>query len=553
MRTGLLAALAVLVAPAAAPAADPPVVFQTQPIGRLLEDTRALTKLLGGDQAVKELDAGVKRALGEKGFDGLDLSRPAGGYVLLPADPKGAVGVLALPVTGEEGFAGLCERWNKGKPKALGDGVYEVPSLDPAVAALARVTDGYAYIATAAKGVDLARAVGPDLVPFGKLYDPAEPAWVAGRVYFDRLPPGLREKATAGLEEAKKAVAGAQLPPEVADAARGAFDQFVKLSNRYLDLSKGAKEAVARLNLDPAAGQASAELTLSAVPGSPLALAIAARKPTTNAFAGLLTPDVVTGFRTRLPLFNEELKASAVIGLEALKKQAANIPVPQARPFLEELADGAIRTAKAGDADVAGVMRGPNKDGAYTAVGAAVFADPSGVEKALKKLIQAEAPADFNDLIKWDAEKVGDVSIHVFDLHRWNEEPAREMRKLFGDECVVAVAFAPTMVVGAAGPDAVAAVKGVLALKPAEAPVLDVVVNPAKVARMIGAVDEREAGDAARVLGQEDKPVSAASLAVTGGAELKVTLGLNLKLFAGSWLGARSGAAFEPVEPGLKK
>lgn len=554
MRTGLLA-LAVLAAPAAAPAADPPVVFQTQPIGRLVDDARATVKLLAGDREAKDFDKALTQGLGEKGFDGLDLSRPVVGYVVVPADPKQTVAVLALPVTTEEAFAAFCERWNKSKPKPLGGGAYEVPALDPALTALAKVADGYAYIATGAKGVDLAKAVGPDRPAFEKLYDPTETAQAAARVYFDRFPKELRDKALAGLDEAKRALAVAKLPPEVGDAAKEAFDQFVKLSTRYIDLSKGAKEAGLRLTLDPASGGLRADLSLVAVEGSPLAKEIAARKPTTNAFAGLLTPDVVTGFRTRLPLFNQEIRDSAVIGLEAIRKQAVN-NIPVGQPLVKEFFDGAVRTAKGGDVDVVGVMRGPDANGAYTAVGAAVFDDPSGVEKELKKLLAGTAPPEFNDLIRWDAEKAGDQSIHVLDLGKSNEDFAREAKKLFGPDVVVAAAFTPKAVVAAIGPDAVAAVKAALELKPAPAPVLEVVLNPAKVARMFGAVDERGAGEIVRTWGKGEKPLSIASVSVSGGAELKVSVGLNLRLAGGVFLGrawAGGGATFEPVEPPLIK
>ncbi|MBX9584873.1 MAG: hypothetical protein K2X87_31600 [Gemmataceae bacterium] len=546
MRTALLVA-ALLAAPAAAVAADPPVVFQTQPPGRLLDDFRATIQALAGDGEVKDFDKWIKESLGDKGFDGLDLSRPAGGYVAVPADPKQSVAVLALPVTSEEGFVGFFERMARTKPKPGEGGVYAVTPPGEGVGIAFRVADGYAYVAAAAEGVDLAKAVGADLVPFARFYDPAEPALVAARVYFDRFPKEVRDKALAGLDEAKEALAGAKLPPEVGDPAKAAFDQLVKLSTRYIDLSKGAKEAGLRLNLDPAAGAVQAELTLTAAEGSPLAKDIAGRKPTTNAFAGLLTPDVVAGFRFRLPLFTEEIRNSAVIGLEALRKEAANANFlfpPPARPLLNEFFDGAVRTAKTGEADVAGVIRGPSPDGFYTAVGAAVFDDPSGVEKELKKLIVGMAPPEFTDLIKWDADKAGGVGIHTFDFGKWNEEPGRDLRPVFGPDAVAAVAFAPKAVVLAVGPDAVAAVKKVLGLKPAEAPVAGVVVNPAKVARMAGAVEEQAAGETAKVWGKDDKPLSVLSLGVAGGTELKVTLGLNLRLFAGvlGWRAA-SGAA----------
>lgn len=548
MRTGLLA-LALLAAPAAAPAADPPVVFQTQPPGRLLDDARLTAKLLAGDEAAEALNKGLQDALGEKGFDGLDLFRPAGGYVLVPADPKQTVGVLALPATGEEAFVGFFERLGRGKqPKKLDGGLYELNRKD-GVAAMLKVADGYAYIAVAADGVDLAKVLGADLVPFGKLVDPAETAQFAARVYFDRFPKEVRTQALGGLDEAKKALAEMKLPPEVGDAAKSAFDQLVKLSTRYLDLSKGAKEAGVRVNLDPATAGLKVDVVLSAQPGSQLAKDIAARKPTTNAFAGLLTPDAVTGFRTRLPLFTPEIREAAVVGLEAAKKEAGNSAPPFGKAVFDEFFDLAVRTAKTGEADFAGVVRGPDANGFYTGVVAAAADDPSGVEKELKKLIVGMAPPDFADLMKWDADKAGGVSIHVYELGKSNEVPARETRAIFGPDAVVAVAAAPKAVVAAVGPDAVAAVKAALELKPGPAPVLDAVVNPAKVAKMVGAMEPEAGAMVARSWGAGEKGLSVLFLDVAGGPELKVTFGINLKMLTGALLGARAGATFRPVDP----
>ena len=102
MRTGILAtALLVLFAPQLAIAADPAITFQTQPLGRLLDDLRATIHSVGGDDAVKSFNMEMKRSLGDKGFDGFDLNRPIVGFIDVPADPMDAVAVVAFPVTGE--------------------------------------------------------------------------------------------------------------------------------------------------------------------------------------------------------------------------------------------------------------------------------------------------------------------------------------------------------------------------------------------------------------------------------------------------------------------
>lgn len=543
MRTGLLATvMAVLLVPALASAADPPIVYQTQPVGRVLDEVRAVASLVGGAKAVEAFNGNIKKSLGDKGFDGLDINRPVFGYVDIPADPKATVAVLALPVTGEKEFLDFCERWNKGKPKALKGGLYEVPALNPDLKAVMRVADGYAYIATGAK--DPARVLDPKaLVPVAKVYDAADPSLVTGRIYFDRFSKELREKALEQLEEAKKAIAAMKLPPDTSDLAKNAFEQFSKFATRYIDLSKGAKEAALRLSIDPATGDAAAEFSLSAVPGSPLAQIIAERKPTTNRFAGLLTPDTAVGSVVQLPLFSEEIRTAAGDGLEALREAAKNKLPQEPKALVDELLKGAVRTVKAGEIDFAYVVRGPDKDGAFSAVVALSFDDPSGVEKELKKLVNAQLLELLKQALKWDAEKANGVSIHTFDFSKAPGLGGEEIKKVFGENPTLAFAFAPKAIYIAMGQDAVGTVKAAMAAKPAECRAFDVILNPARFLKLRDVLGW-EAFGMAKGLEKEDKPISFMSLSIVGGSELKVKFTMNVKQFSLSVAGTRN------VEPG---
>jgi hypothetical protein len=552
MRTGLLAtALAVLLAPALAPAADPAVTFQTQPLGRLLDDLRTFVHSVGGEPAVTDLNKGIQRSIGEKGFDGLDITRPIVGYVDLTADPTDSVAVVVFPVTGEKEWLDFCERWNKSKPKALKDGLYEVPPPLPGLKAAMWISEGYAHVATGMK--DPARVLdAKTLVPVAKLYDPTDASLMTGKVYLDRIPKELRALAKQELNQLQRMAGGG--PGGPGGAVRlGAMEMifvepFLKLAPRALVLSEQAKEAVLRVNADALSGGAELELTVTPKPGSELEKRVAAIKPTQNRFAGLVTPDTVAGGRGSFPLFDEQVRAGWADSLEKLRKEAANNAFPPMKPLIDELLKGLIRTAKAGDADIAAAMRGPAKDGTYTAVGAVTFDDPSGVEKELKKFINANAGADFMQALKWDAEKVGGVSIHTIDLGRDND---RELKALFGQSVAVAFAFAPKAVYGAVGPgdEAVKAVKGAMALKPAPAPAFEAVLNPDRLVRMVTTMQPRAGGEVQRMFGKDDKLGPIVFADATGGKELKVKLGVNLKLFAGFWVTRAVGGAAAPAAP----
>jgi hypothetical protein len=517
----------VLPARAAAPAgaADPAITFQTHPLDRVLDDLRAAADLVGGEKAVKAVNKAIKDKLGDKGFDGLDISRPVVGYVLLDPKPENVVSVVAFPITGEKEFLAFCDRWNGGeKAKDLGKGLYEVPPIDRRYKARMRFSDQYAYIAA---GISPESALDEKaLVPAQKLYDPAERGTIAGKIHFDRLTPAVKLALPALLTTLKDTFL--QIPGAGAQEKLilGPVEQAIeKIAARYLLMIGGADTAALRLNVDVPTSDIVVELTLTPKANSALAKEIADRKPTGNRFAGLLNADTAIGFKTRLPFFNDELRAAGVKMLEEGQKQAGNPFGPNGKDFVDELFKGLIRTVKTGEADIVAAVRGPDKDGNFSLVGAIAFEDPAALEKEFKKLIENEAGGlgEF----KWDADKVGMVNIHTFKFP--NLGFLNPSKPFGGEKALLAFAFAPKGVFVALGPDAIATLKDALAVKPTESPVLDVVVNPARMAKFAEKIEPTAGLEVEKVLGKEDKPVSMASLRVTGGKELNVRFGLNLR------------------------
>lgn len=533
MRYALALAAAALLAPPPLRAADPPVTFQIQPVGRVLDDVRAVASLIGGEKAVQALNAAIKDRFGDKGFEGLDLTRPVVGYVVLAPKAEDVTAVLAVPVTNEKDFLALCDRAIGMPPKDLGKGLYALPALDPGHKARLRFSDQYAYVSHGANPEPALDAKA--LVPPNKLFDPADQALFAGKFHFDRLTPELKAAVPQHLAELKKRLSeggpngGLPLDRQDREIFKPLAEGFEKLLGRYVLLLGGADTAALRLNLDVATGELGVETALAAKPDTALAKLIAGHQPTGNKFGALLTADTAAGFMFRLPLFSDELKGGTVKMLEEGQKAAGQ--AGPAKDLTDELFKGLIRTVKTGEVDVVGAVRGPDKGGAFTAVVAFAFEDPAALEKEFRKVVEKELPVGEQARIKWDADKLGKTSIHTFQLH--SEGGWLDFSKPFGgDKASVALAFAPTGVFVVVGPDAVATMKATLAVKPTAAPVLDVLVNPARVKKLV----ERSGGpgqDVERVLGAEDKLISAMSLHFTGGKELKVRYAINLRLF--SW------------------
>jgi hypothetical protein len=220
-----------------------------------------------------------------------------------------------------------------------------------------------------------------------------------------------------------------------------------------------------------------------------------------------------------------------VVGLDTAQKEAVkNVPAV-GKAALEELFTGLARTVKTGEFDIVGAVRGPDKGGWYTIVGAVAFDDPSKLEKEFKAFVQKDAPQDVVDAIKWDAAKAGNVSIHTWKLTPGGFiDPA----KVFGGaDCSVAFAFAPRGVFAAMGPDAINTLKDALAVKPAPSPVLDILINPLRTTKLIQKImgpDDPDITGVANVLGTDDKLISVMSATLVGGKELRAAFSINLKV-----------------------
>jgi hypothetical protein len=547
MRFALVLALAAL-APFGARAADPALTFQVHPVDRVFGELRIAADIVGGPKAVKAINKGIEETFGKKGLEGLDISRPIVGYVALGAKLEDTTVVIALPTTGEKEFLALLDRVNFAEHKPLKDGLYAVPSLTPEFKARLRFANQHAYLAY---GLNPEAALDPKaLADPVKLYDAGERGLVAAKLHFDRVPAAFKTALLGKVGELKKFLdefAKGPLGAGETILVKEALPELEKLFVRYALLSTGADTLALRFGVDVPAADVLFEATLKPKADTALAKLLAERKPTTNKFGALLGPDTVAGFKTRLPFFNDELRAAAVKGLEAANKEAGNSAPPNIKPVLDELFKGLGRTVKTGEFDVAGAMRGPDKNGDFTAALAVAFDDPAALEKEIKKAIQND-PLPFE--IKWDADNLEKVNIHTMKLP--GGQFLGEVNKPFGgDAATFAFAFAPKGLFVVFGPDAVNDLKAALVLKPQEAPVLDILINPARVSKFVGKMEPMAAPEVEKVLGKEDKLISAASLRVTGGKELNVKFALNLRvlprLIASAALEAEGG--FDKTPP----
>ena len=380
MRIGLLATAAIFLGTSVATAQPaesplPPIVFQTQPLGRVLDDIRAGANILGGDKGIKALNEGIKTLLGEKGFEGLDVGRPLVGYVVLAPKPEDITAVVAFPVTGEKEFLDLCDRANVDKLRqdAKDKTLYHMPPLNPRYKAVMRFQDRYAYIAY---GFNPMPHLEPKaLVPMAKLYDPAERGLVAAHPLRSHSARGqargpgtdggseeesLRRRRTPRLRHWESGIGHAQTGAGRDRETRGALWE-----------ARGRRDTItARLLIDQLHGQPRRRGDADRE----------ARYGTREDHRGIQTDHeqvrrahAAPGHRRRVPVSRAAPrrgtpKRSRGLALEAGRGEVQKLAKDDDKPLLEELFKGLIRTVKTGEFDVVGAVRGPDKTGFYTAL-----------------------------------------------------------------------------------------------------------------------------------------------------------------------------------------
>jgi hypothetical protein len=551
--------------PAGKTADGPPVVVQLAPLGQLIDDAKAIAKAVAGDQAADQITQAITGKLGEKGFAGIDTKKPMAAYVNLPErlgiagkqpneiNPKemlkGYKGVLVIPATTPDEFKEFFARAFPNDPAKFipvpgKDGLYAVESKDGAaeIPVRLRFHAGHAYFGFNLTDDEMdAKA----LVDPAALIDPKEKAQVALRAYPDRYPPGLMKEAMDAVDGMLAQMKGQLGGQEQMTWAGTALTAYMKMVKRYADqLMKESTEVGYKLMYDRATTEAAWEFVVVPKKGTSLAADIAARKPSTNKFAGLLTNETAAGVTLELPLFAGEIKEIITGLIEEGRKQKDKAP-PPAQPVLDELLQGLARTVKTGEFDIAAAVNGPDKDGHFTAVAAVAFEDAGKLEKALKAA-EKDFPKEMKDAIQFDAEKAGGVNIHKITPPEPPQGPPAEFGKVFGATAVY-VAFGEHGIYAAVGTNALDAIKKALAAKPAAAKPLDVVVNPKRLQQLVAVVNEQAGQSVGQVLGADDKRQSAVSVSVEGTDALRVRLAVNLKLTLRAVVGARTGPGGPPA------
>jgi hypothetical protein len=178
--------------------------------------------------------------------------------------------------------------------------------------------------------------------------------------------------------------------------------------------------------------------------------------------------------------------------------------------------------------DLAAAIRGPNKDGFYTAVGAVHCKEGDQLLKAVREAVKI-LPEKERGFFKFDAGKVGDLSVHEIDLSSEAGEPAR---KVFGDGNKAYFAFGKDAIYVSYGPDGMKLLKEAIAAKPGPAPVFDTSSDKKKAAELMKRIIPQGNPNGPRISMSWFETASVGQrVTVEGGDRLKVRFSYNMGMF----------------------
>lgn len=396
---------------AAADPTGPAVEIRVRSVNDLLEYAEFVGDIAGQADTVKQGVQFAKAITNAKtGLEGIDPTRPVGGYVIVTPDVVSSPIVIVIPVADEDAFRGLLKNKLSIPLKDPVDGVTEfaLPNFPPKV--FVRFANKSAYFTVR----DAAGLAPKTLIPPAVLFADKDPAVASVKLHFDRIPTDVRKTVFGQFEMALGQVKAKKLDGET--------DATGKLKAVALDAVADAAHAVftdgqtlaVRLLADPKTDDLTAEVSLTGKSGSELAKVLknVSGKP---GMAGRLpaaaNPLVAVG--TRLAV-SEAVRDKLKPGVDGFLDELLEKSDPNGKDFTKMIFDAVAPTILAGELDFGVVATGPDAKGAFGFAAAMKMKDAKPLDKLLLKF----APFIPEDQVKLDLleDKVNGVSLHRITL-----------------------------------------------------------------------------------------------------------------------------------------
>jgi hypothetical protein len=516
-----LALLALVALPAAAPAQEKPeppaLIVRVRSLENLFESGKLLFEAAGKGQVLKQIEDLIKSKAGPKGLAALDARRPLGLYARVGKDLSDLHAVLLVPVADEKGFLELLDALNLKSEKPVG-GVHRIKQNALPFDLHFRFAHQYAYMTPLNPA-----ALDPEaLLSPAKLFPAKQTSALSLTLHLQRVPGMARQVLLQHLNDAlDKALESKEKP---ANPAQQRFrDELVKELIRQLTaVVREGDELNATIDIDPKTRDLTADLTVTARPGTSLATMIEKLGEGKSLFTGLLRDDAAVNalVHYRLP---ERLR-QALVGLikEATRRSLAETTDEAKQKQVRQLIETLEPTFKSGAIDLAFSLRGPSASDRYTLVGGVRLEDGKKVAATLVALLK-DLPKTERPKVKFNVEKVDGTAIHSLDLSKGFDELTRGM---FGEEPLY-LALKSNAAYFALGEDGLKAIKEALTAPAKAGAPLRLEVSLVRLAAVMARTPEQLKA-AKRLLTQSDE--GRVRLSLEGGERLRLRFVVNLNV-----------------------
>jgi hypothetical protein len=507
----------------------PPVVGQARSLADLAKLAREMVSNLGGEELTKLFDEQGLTQL-DKQFAGIDQKKPFGLYANLDGDVMKCQAIFLLPAKNEESFIEMVEsqagfKLVKGEQK----GTYVLPAeAGVPVPVGLRFHKDYAYVAFG----------GLDALTDKVIVDPSRvinekekaPAFVSIRL--QQVPTDLKKLLKSNMDDV--------VAQAVENSKESEFKEVTQLSNRLYSrwlksiLDEG-DELNLRLDANSKSGDVSIEFSLDGVSKSNLAQSISTFQKPKNAFASISgkEDDYAQRLFLKAPLFVDEFKEIAVQLFEIGKKNSSEALTKENKKDEAALTDAMfnslIAQAKTGSLDLGLALRGPNKEGYYTAIAGLQVKEAEKLDKAVRNAFTNMAV--LQGMTKLDVGKIGAAAIHEFDTTALAQDDNNPSRKIFGKEQKGCLAIVEGKLCVAFGPDRMTLLKEVIESKAEPKPLIESVSHPKKGPELMKRLMPPEAANGAMSMGWMETGIAGLTFGVDGGDKLKVRLSYNAGFF----------------------
>ncbi len=494
----------------------PTVIVRIKSLDALRADFKYLATLAGKEEQVLQLEALLKSRTNNKEREAFDTRRPIGLYGTPGPAGTDSTAVVMLPVADEKAVLDLLAKFDF-KPKKNDDGIYTVTPEGSTISVYFRFAHKYAYVTFR----DDAPIAKDKLLTPAEVLPPGQTGLISASVRIDQITDDLKQIAASQLDlrladlRERKIEGGTKVQKAVSEQA------FKEIGSRLKSVLQEGREVTFKLDVDRQTDDVSLEMSLDGKPGSQLATSIADLAQAKSLFGSLIHRNSAASILVHYALPDKLRKTLGPRIDEGIRKIVEHEQDETNHALAEKVLKALAPSLKTGELDMAVDLRGPSAKKKYTLVAAIKVKDGESIEQAIKELVKG-LPEEVRDLVKFDAEKVGEVNIHRIDAEKFINE---EDRALFGTEPIY-LAISSRAMYAAGGEHGLKALKEALTLGPKAAPLLQTEVSLGRLAALM-ARDQKAAPKAAEEAFGQDKDKDKVRIIVEGGQALKVRISMK--------------------------